>query len=62
MGTIALCWTFGFALMWIVIGNLDVLPLSLLPVAAPYNSLAEVTIAVIIAQKIIKDRKVGPEN
>jgi hypothetical protein len=61
MGTIALCWTFGFALMWIVVGNLNVLPISLLPVAAPW-SLAEVTIAVIIAQNIIKNRKDEPEN
>jgi hypothetical protein len=55
IGTIALSWTFGFSLMWIVVGNLNVLPISLLPVAAPW-SLAEVTIAVIIAQKIIKNR------
>jgi hypothetical protein len=61
IGTITLSWTFGFALMWIVVGNLNVLPISLLPVAAPW-SLAEVTIAVILAQKIIKNRKVESEN
>jgi hypothetical protein len=52
-GTIALCWTLGFALMWIVIGNLNVLPLGLLPIAVPW-SLAEVALAVVLAQKIMR--------
>jgi hypothetical protein len=52
-GTIALCWTLGFALMWIVIGNLNVLPVGLLPIAVPW-SLAEVVLAVFVAQRIMK--------
>lgn len=60
-GTVALCWTLGFALMWIVIGNLNVLPLTLLPIAVPW-SLAEVALAVVIAQSIIKNQRAEPEN
>lgn len=52
METIGLCWMMGFVLMWIVIGNLSVLPFGLLPVAIPW-SLAEVALAVVIAQRII---------
>jgi hypothetical protein len=52
-GTIALCWTLGFVLMWIVIGNLNVLPVALLPIAVPW-SLAEVVLAVVLAQWIMK--------
>lgn len=51
-GTLLLCWTMGFVLMWLVIGNLDVLPFGLLPVAIPW-SLVEVGLAVLIAQRII---------
>ncbi len=51
--TVALCWTMGFALMWIVIGNLNVLPLALLPIALPW-SLVEVAVAAWIAQAILK--------
>ncbi len=48
---VALCWTMGFVLMWIVIGNLGVLPFALLPVAVPW-SVVEVVLAVFIAQRI----------
>jgi hypothetical protein len=54
LGTIALCWTLGFVLMWIVIGNLNVLPLGLLPIAVPW-SLAEVALAVVLVQSIMKN-------
>lgn len=47
----ALSWVFGFVLMWIVIGNLDVLPLRILPFAIPW-SVVEVAGAVFIAQRI----------
>ena len=60
LGTMALCWTMGFVLMWIAIGNLKVLPLGLLPVAAPW-SLAEVALAVMIAQAIMRNPKAEPE-
>lgn len=53
--TAALIWTLGFLLMWIVTGNLDVLPLGLLPVAVPW-SVAEVGVAVAVARKIAGGR------
>lgn len=58
-GAIALCWTLGFALMWIVIGNLNVLPVGLLPIAIPW-SLAEVVLAVFLAQRVMN--KPGPNQ
>ena len=48
----------GFALMWIVVGNLNVLPIVLLPIAVPW-SLAEVALAVLIAQMILQRPHVG---
>ena len=59
--TTALSWTLGFVLMWIVVGNLNVLPVGLLWVAVPW-SLAEVALAVVITQSIIKNRRAEPEN
>ncbi|TXH21796.1 MAG: hypothetical protein E6Q99_09530 [Elusimicrobia bacterium] len=50
--TVLLGWTFGFVLMWLVVGNLGVLPLGTLPVAVPW-SLVEVGLAALIAQRII---------
>jgi len=35
--TTLISWVIGFAMMWIVIGNLGVLPLSILPVAIPWS-------------------------
>jgi hypothetical protein len=37
LGTVALAWSIGFVLMWLVIGNLGVLPFSILPVAIPWS-------------------------
>jgi len=54
--TILLGWFMGFVLMWIVIGNMNVLPLGLLQVAVPW-SLVEVGIAVVIVQSIIDKPK-----
>lgn len=51
-GTFLLGWTMGFVLMWLVIGNLNVFPLGLLPIAVPW-SLVEVALAVLLAQTII---------
>jgi len=51
--TLILCWTMGFGLMWIVIGNLNVLPVRLLPIAVPW-SLIETALAVVIVQRILK--------
>ena len=44
-------WWVGFALMWVVIGNLGVLPLDILPVAVPW-SLVEAFGAAWIAHRL----------
>lgn len=49
--TIALGWFTGFWLMWIVIGNLGVLPWALLPIALPW-SLLEVAVATWILHRM----------
>lgn len=49
--TVALAWFVGFLLMWLVIGNLGVLPLGILPVAIPL-SLLESFVAALILHKI----------
>ncbi len=51
--TVLLSWFVGFAFMWLVIGNLGVLPFSILPIAIPL-SLLEVVIATYIINKIVK--------
>ncbi len=51
--TVALSWVIGFLLMWLVIGNLGVLPWSILPVALPL-SVVEVFVAAWIIQKLSK--------
>lgn len=45
-------WVPAFLLMWIVVGNLNVLPLGLLPIAMPW-SVVEVAVAVVVAGKIV---------
>jgi len=49
--TILLGWVIGFGMMWLVIGNLGVLPLHILPYAIPL-SLLEVAVATWIIRKI----------
>ncbi len=49
--TAFLSWFVGFVLMWVVIGNLGVLPIGLLIFAVPL-SLLEAFIAVIIIKKL----------
>ncbi|HQQ94661.1 MAG TPA: hypothetical protein PLQ93_08915 [Bacteroidia bacterium] len=49
--TTILVWFFAFVLMWLVIGNLAVLPLSILPLAIPL-SILEVVLAVFITRRI----------
>ena len=51
--TFLLMWFVGFVMMWIVIGNMGVLPISLLLFAVPL-SLLEVFLAVIISIKLGK--------
>jgi len=49
--TFVLSWFFGFVWMWIVIGNLSVLPFGLLPIAIPL-SLLETFLATWIIKKL----------
>ena len=49
--TVLLAWGNGFLMMWLVIGNLGVLPYGILPVAIPL-SLLEAVLAVWIIQKL----------
>ncbi len=51
IGTTFLSWFIGFGLMWVVIGNLGVLPFGILPVAVPL-SLFESFAATFIIKKI----------
>jgi hypothetical protein len=48
-------WITGFLMMWIVAGNLNVLPFKLLIFAIPL-SIIEVFVAVFISRKIITGR------
>lgn len=48
LGTCVLSWVIGFVLMWVVIGNLGVLPFGLLYYAIPLSMLEVVVAAVII--------------
>lgn len=49
--TFLISWGIGFVLMWLVIGNLGVLPLGILPVAIPL-SLFEAFFAAFIIKKL----------
>jgi len=49
-------WFVGFVLMWLVIGNLNVLPYKILPFAIPL-SLLEAFIASFIIEKLSKEKK-----
>jgi hypothetical protein len=49
--TTLLAWLVGFVMMWVVIGNLGVLPLGLLPLAVPL-SLLEAFLAALIVKKL----------
>ena len=49
--TTLLSWLVGFGMMWVVIGNLGVLPPALLPAAVPL-SLLEAFLAVLIIVKL----------
>jgi len=57
--TILLCWTMGFVLMWVVMGNLGVLPYGLLPLAVLW-SLVAVGLAVLIAQRVMEKNEAEP--
>jgi len=49
--TTLLAWLVGFVLMWVVVGNLGVLPFGLLPFAVPL-SLVEAFVAALIVKKL----------
>jgi len=51
METALLSWLVGFVLMWVVVGNLGVLPYGMLPAAVPL-SLLESLIAAVIVKKL----------
>lgn len=51
MQTWLLSWAFGFVLMWLVIGNLAVLPFGILPAAVPL-SLLESFLASFIVKRL----------
>ena len=53
--TVTIAWLMGFVMMWVVIGNLGVLPIKLLLFAVPL-SLLEVIGAVFIVKKMTKSR------
>jgi hypothetical protein len=52
---IIVAWVMAFVMMWVVIGNLDVLPYGLLLFAVPW-SIVEVTLAALIAKGIAGKR------
>jgi len=52
METLSIGWLMGFVLMWLVVGNMNVLPFELLKIAVPW-SLVEVGVAVLIAKKLL---------
>lgn len=49
--TTVLAWFLGFVMMWLVIGNLQVLPYGILPIAIPL-SILEAFVASIIAHRL----------
>lgn len=59
-GALLLSWTMGFLLMWVVTGNLGILPMGLMPIAVPW-SVAEVALAVFVAQRLLR-RAEKPNN
>lgn len=52
--TIAIAWVAGFIMMWLVVANLSVLPISILLIAIPW-SLIETGGAVVIINRGIKN-------
>lgn len=53
--TVLLGWVIGFLLMWLVIGNLGVLPFGILPIALPLSML-EVFVAAWIIQRLARNK------
>jgi len=57
--TITIAWIFAFVMMWIVLWNLNVLPVGLLPIAVPW-SVGEVAVAALIAGRILGPTEAEP--
>ena len=57
--TTLLSWLVGFVMMWIVLWNLNVLPVGLLPIAVPW-SVGEVAVAALIAGRILGPTEAEP--
>lgn len=51
-------WLLAFVLMWVVVWNLDVLPLGLLPIAVPW-SMGETVVAVLLARRFLGSTAAG---
>jgi hypothetical protein len=54
--TTLLAWFIGFVLMWLVIGNMGILPYNILPIAIPL-SLLEAFLASFIIMKLSKNKE-----
>jgi hypothetical protein len=55
--TTFLSWFVGFALMWIVIGNMSILPIGILPLAIPLSLLEAFLASFIIKNVTIKTER-----
>ncbi|HTW92233.1 MAG TPA: hypothetical protein VMH22_11045 [bacterium] len=51
--TTLIAWVMGYVMMWVVIGNLSVLPVSILPIAVPF-SFVEALGAAFICRKLAR--------
>lgn len=58
--TVAVAWIAGFVMMWLVIGNMNVLPFGLLWIAVPW-SVVEVWAAAVIARRLAARPLPGPQ-
>lgn len=59
--TVFLSWFVGFVLMWVVVGNMGVLPSGILFIAVPL-SLLEVFVAAILIKKLSGNNKIEMEH
>lgn len=59
--TVFLSWFVGFVLMWVVVGNMGVLPSGILFIAVPL-SLLEVFVATILIKKLSGNNKIEMEH
>ena len=53
--TTLLAWWFGFIMMWVVIGNLNVLPLGILPIAIPLSLLESTGAAWVLRSTVVQE-------